>query len=154
MGTIENKKYTSPAEITNLVAVKYINCKFNLTSLPSFEQCQFHNCTFVRCKIDEFLTCKFWSCKFDECDFSDADVRYSQTESASPTIATNCKMAGIAAINDCRWWAGLSVDDSTVYDILTLCLLPISVAKQSIYKSIPDKFRGRVASLLRRPLRK
>lgn len=154
METIENKRYISSDDVTNLVGARYINCKFNLTTLPSFASCQFHNCIFVRCKVDELLNCKFWACKFDECDFTEADVRYSQTESASPTIASNCKMAGIAAINDCRWWAGLSVDDATVYDILTLCLLPISVAKQSVYKSIPDKFRGRVASLLRRPLRK
>lgn len=154
MQTIENKRYTAANELTNLVAAKYINCKFNLTDLPSFTACQFHNCTFVRCHINELLNCKFWACKFDECDFTEADVRYSQTEPASPTVTTNCKLAGIAAINDCRWWAGLKLDDASVYDVMTLCLLPISDAKQSIYKSIPEKFRGRVASLLRRPLRK
>ena len=93
METIENKRYISSDDVTNLVGARYINCKFNLTTLPSFASCQFHNCIFVRCKVDELLNCKFWACKFDECDFTEADVRYSQTESASPTIASNCKMA-------------------------------------------------------------
>jgi hypothetical protein len=103
--------------------------------------------------VGELISCRLWNCDLSGADFTKADVRFSSTEPASPTKAIGCSWAGITAVMDCRWWGGLDVGRQDAYVLTMTGIIVSSPARDQIYKTIPDEFRGKVHALLRRPFR-
>lgn len=140
---------TAPAY---LESKRFSHCTFT-ERLPYFRNCEFHDCTMTGLAIGELIGCRLWNCDMSGSDFTRADVRFSQTDSGSPTTAIGCSWAGITAVMDCRWWGGLRVGRQDSYVLLMTGLIVESPARDRIYKSIPDEFRAKVHALLRRPFR-
>jgi hypothetical protein len=130
----------------------FFRCRWEKgTALPLFEGCDFHDCDLGGNAVSTLYNCRLYQTNLDGCDFSRADVRWSETHPGSPSSAVGCNWPGIAAVNDCRWWAGLRFGPGEVYALLTLALLPESPDRKAIFASVPRKHMDRVRALLKRP---
>lgn len=132
--------------------VTFVGCTFT-GRLAEFDGCEFHDCDLRDATVTRLTNCKLFSCQLDGCDFTSANVAFSETHPGSPSSAAGCKWRGILAINDCRFWGGLVVDEEAPWLFLAMAMIPASPAKDHIYRLLPAATRRRLRAELRRPFR-
>lgn len=132
---------------------EFRNCRFLGSPAPDFVGCSFHDCDLSGLKLFRLERCRLWSTDLSGCDFTEASVSFTETHRESPCRAHGAKWAGMHAVIDCRFFAGLELGPGDAWDFVAIALLMQSPDRKSIYRSVPDRFRPRLEALLRRQFR-
>lgn len=135
--------------------LKFVRCRFQFkTHALAFDRCEFHDCDLSNNRVGVFTNNALWNSDLSGCDFRGADVSFTITAPGSPTKAVGCRWAGMRAILDCGFFAGLKVSEEDAWILTLLGVLVSSPAHDAIAAAIPKKHLPKVRALVRRDFRK